>query len=105
MVSEAKSQNVRIALVTVPPQRAGGLRNRGAVAALIPRFNDRVRSLASAEGVGLIDVYDGMKDDISTIGIDDLHPTERGYDVMTTIFFEGIKSLFEERTTFGGSPR
>ena len=102
MIMEAKTQGVRVALATIPPQRAGGLRNRGAVAALIPGFNDRIRSLASAEGVGLIDVYDGMKDDLTTIGVDDLHPTERGYDVMATIFFNAVKSLYEQRSTLSG---
>ncbi len=105
MVTEAKSQNVRIALATIPPQRGNGLRNRGAVAGMIPGFNDRVRSLASAEGVPLIDVYNGMKDDLSYIGIDDLHPTARGYDAMATIYFEAIKATFEVRPALGASPR
>jgi lysophospholipase L1-like esterase len=105
MVTEAKSQSVRIALATIPPQRAGGLRNRGAVAALIPGFNDRIRSLASAEGVPLIDVYNGMKDDLTYIGIDDLHPTARGYDAMPTIYFEAIKSTYEVRPALGGFVR
>ena len=48
MVTEAKSQNVRVALATIPPQRPGG--RRDAVAKSIPAFNDRVRALASAEG-------------------------------------------------------
>ena len=105
MVREAKGQDIRIALATIPPQRAGGLRNRGAVVALIPGFNDRIRTLASGEGIPLIDVFNGMKDDLSYIGIDDLHPTARGYDVMATIYFDAIKSTFEVRPTFGGLPR
>jgi lysophospholipase L1-like esterase len=105
MVGEAKSQGLRIALATIPPQRAGGLRNRGAVVALIPGFNDRIRGLASGENIPLIDVYNGMKDDLSYIGIDDLHPTARGYDAMATIYFDAIKSVFEERPSAGGFPR
>jgi lysophospholipase L1-like esterase len=102
MVLEAKSQGIRIALATIPPQRAGGVRNRGAVVALIPGFNDRIRSLASGEGIPLIDVFNGMKDDLSYIGVDDLHPTARGYDAMATIYFDAIKSAFEVRPTLGG---
>jgi lysophospholipase L1-like esterase len=105
MVLEAKSQGIRIALATIPPQRAGGLRNRGAVVALIPGFNDRIRGLASGEGIPLIDVYNGMKDDLSYIGEDDLHPTARGYDAMATIFFDAIKSAFEVRPTLDGLAR
>lgn len=96
MVQEAKLLNVRVALATIPPQRAGGLRNRDAVARLIPSFNDRVKALAEAEAVLLIDVYAAMKDDLSLIGVDDLHPTVRGYDIMAGVFFEAIKATFEE---------
>lgn len=94
MVQEAKSLGVQVCLATVPPQRAGG--RRDAVARLIPSFNDRIRALAAAENVVLIDVYDTMEDDLSLIGVDDLHPTIRGYDVMAGAFFEAIKNNFEE---------
>jgi acyl-CoA thioesterase-1 len=99
MVLEAKSQNVKVALATIPPQRAGGLRRRDAVAAAIPGFNDQVRALATAEGATLIDVYNGMKDDMTLIGVDDLHPTPRGYDVMAGVYFDAIKGAYEVRQT------
>jgi lysophospholipase L1-like esterase len=101
MIAEAKSQNVRIAVATIPPQRAGGLRHRDAVAAIIPAFNDRIRALATAEGIPLIDVYGGMKDDLTLIGIDDLHPTVRGYDVMADIYFNAIRANFEVQAANG----
>jgi lysophospholipase L1-like esterase len=97
MIQEAKGLNVTICLATIPPQRAGGLRHRDTVAQLIPIFNDRIRVLAAVENVILIDVYDAMKDDLSLIGIDDLHPTLRGYDVIAGVYFEAIKREFEER--------
>ena len=103
MVTEAKSQSVRVALATIPPQRPGG--RRDAVAKSIPAFNDRVRALASAEGAVLVDVFNGMKDDLSYIGVDDLHPTVRGYDAMATIYFEAIKNVYEERPATGGLRR
>ncbi len=96
MVQDAKSLNVKVGLATVPPQRAGGLRNRDTVARLIPSFNERIRALAAEEQVVLIDVYDAMKDNLSLIGVDDLHPTILGYDVMAGVFFEAIKASFEE---------
>jgi lysophospholipase L1-like esterase len=97
MVREAKSQNIRIALSTVPPQRSGGARHRDAVVALIPGFNDQIRGLATAEAIPLIDVYNGMKDDLTLIGVDDLHPTVRGYDVMAGIYFNAIRANFESQ--------
>jgi lysophospholipase L1-like esterase len=96
MVSEAKLLGVRVAIATVPPQRAGGIRHRDAVASLIPSFNDRIRALAAVENVALIDVYNAMKDDLSLIGLDDLHPTIAGYDVMAGAYFEAIKREFED---------
>jgi lysophospholipase L1-like esterase len=101
MIVEARSQQVRLALATIPPQRAGGAKRRDATAMMVPAFNDRVRALAGSEGVPLFDVYQAMKDDPSLIGIDDLHPTPRGYDVMAGVFFEGIRTHFETRPAFG----
>jgi hypothetical protein len=54
-----------------------------------------VRALAASHSAVLVDVYAGMKDDLSLIGIDDLHPTEHGYEVMAQIYFDAIKAAFE----------
>jgi lysophospholipase L1-like esterase len=99
MIREAKSQSIRIALATIPPQRAGGLRNRDAVVRIIPPFNDRIRELATVETIPLIDVFAGMDGDNSLIGIDDLHMTVRGYDVMAGIYFDAIRANFEASAT------
>ena len=104
MIREAKSQNIRIAIATIPPQRAGGARRRDVVAAIIPVFNDRIRALAGAESIPVVDVYNGMKDDMTLIGIDDLHPTLRGYDVMAGIYFDAIKANFENHASSGTAP-
>ena len=99
MIGEAKVLGLRIAIATIPPQRAGGIRHRDAVANLIPTFNDRIRALAATENVALVEVYNAMKDDPSLIGIDDLHMTIQGYDVMAEAYFQAIKREFEETTT------
>jgi lysophospholipase L1-like esterase len=101
MMREAESQNVRVCLATIPPQRVGGLRGRDVVAGLIPGFNNDVRALAARHGAVLVDVYAGMKDDLSLIGLDDLHPTPRGYEVMASIFADAIKRNFEVQQTAG----
>jgi lysophospholipase L1-like esterase len=99
MILEAKSQNIRIALATIPPQRAGGLRNRDAVVQIIPGFNDRIRALAISENIPLVDVFAGMQADDSLIGIDDLHMTLHGYDVMAGIYLDAIRANFEVQQT------
>lgn len=93
MIREARALNVQVALATIPPQRGG----RRLTAPLVAPFNDRVRTLATEEGVPLIDVFAGMAGDLSLIGEDDLHPTVRGFSVMADIFFQGIRTHFEER--------
>ena len=98
MIGIAKSLNVNVALATVPPQRPNGLRNRGAVAAIIPSFNDRIRALAASEGVVLVDVYAGMKH-LNLIGVDDLHPTELGYSVIADVFYQAVVRAFEDPGT------
>ena len=84
MVIEARSQNVRVALATIPPHARRAARSRrDAVAVADPGLQrPRPRASPASEGMPLIDVYNGMKDDLSLIGVDDLHPTARGYDVM-----------------------
>jgi lysophospholipase L1-like esterase len=64
-----------------------------------------VRALAATEGTDLVEVFDGMKDDLSYIGVDDLHPTVRGYDAMATIYFDAIKRIYESKPAVGGFRR
>jgi lysophospholipase L1-like esterase len=97
MVRTAKARGVRVFLATVPPQRAGGARHRDRVAAMIPAFNDSIRQIAAREAVTLVDVYNALKDRLDLIGVDDLHPTDQGYDVIASTYFETIKTTLEER--------
>jgi lysophospholipase L1-like esterase len=97
MVRDAKGRGVEVFLATIPPQRAGGAHvpPRDAVAKRIPPFNDRVRTLAARENVPLVDVYAAMKDKLYLIGVDDLHPTPEGYQVMAQTFFDVIREQLE----------
>jgi lysophospholipase L1-like esterase len=99
MVRLSKARGVRVFLATVPPQRAGGVRNRDRVAAMIPGFNESIRQIAVREAVTLVDVYNALKDRLDLIGVDDLHPTAQGYDVIASTYFEAIRTTLEERRT------
>jgi lysophospholipase L1-like esterase len=56
--------------------------------------------MAARERVPVVDVYNALKDRMDLIGIDDLHPTPEGYDVIAATFFEAIRANLEEpRTT------
>jgi lysophospholipase L1-like esterase len=96
MVQHAKSQNVRVLLATVPPQRAGGQRNRDFMAALVPVLNESIRTIAKEENVPLVDIYDVFIKDMSLIGSDDLHPTARGFRVIAETFFKVIQESGEQ---------
>jgi lysophospholipase L1-like esterase len=105
MVTQALIQGRRVCLATIPPQRSGGLANRGLVASRIPPFNDRVRALAASRGVTLVEVFAPINADIPhLIGIDDLHPTERGYAVIGDTFFAGVRAAFQQTST-GQTPK
>ena len=102
MVQTAKGQGLRVCLATIPPQRLGTRINAPLVAVL----NDRIRALALAEQVVLVDVYNALKDNLAAyIGTDDLHPTLAGFDKITETFFEAIKANFEQQTSQPGGIR
>jgi lysophospholipase L1-like esterase len=96
MVSLARGRGARVLLATIPPQRAGGVRNRDRVAAMIPGFNDSIRQIASRQGVPVVDVYRALENRLDLIGVDDLHPTPQGYDLIAATFFDVIKVTLEE---------
>jgi lysophospholipase L1-like esterase len=100
MIRLTRGRGIRVMIATIPPQRSGGLRHRDAVAAIIPSFNESIRQMAARERVPVVDVYNALKDRMDLIGIDDLHPTPEGYDVIAATFFEAIRANLEEpRTT------
>lgn len=83
--------NARVVLATIPPQRPDPRR----FPHLVPVLNDRIRQLATQENIPLADVYEAMKDDLSLIGEDNLHPTPAGMDVIAKVFFDTIKAKLE----------
>lgn len=104
MVVEGKNRGAVVFIATIPPQRSGGVRNRDRVAALIPRFNDEIRGLATRQGVTLVDVYAAILPDLQRlIGPDDLHLVPEGYTVVAQTFFDVIRAKLE--VTAGASPR
>jgi lysophospholipase L1-like esterase len=97
MVVDALGRGYKVMLATIPPQRAGGAHvpPRDAVAHRIPGFNDQIRAIAANRQVPLVDVYDAFKDKLYLIGVDDLHPTTEGYQVMAQTFFDAIRKEYE----------
>lgn len=89
-IRNAKSAGVlQVFLSTLPPEFVLG-------AARIPAMNDAIRTLAMSEGVVLVDSYAVLGGESSTlIGMDGIHPTAEGQQMMAQAFFAAIQANFE----------
>lgn len=107
MILQAKGANAQVLLSTILPQRMDGFRvpNRNELARRVPPFNDGVRALAAEQNVPLVDMHAVFAADMSLIGIDDVHPTVRGFEVMADTFFQAIRTHFEVKFTATGRLR
>lgn len=99
MVQEGKRRGMTVFLGTLLPQRKGACRGydwddnvEDVVAA-----NTQIRSLASAEGVPLVDIYPAFSGQVDTLlGADGLHPSEAGYQKMADLFYAAITQRLEQ---------
>jgi lysophospholipase L1-like esterase len=98
MVGDAKSRGIRPFLATIPPMNPAGSRGKDWGADLVPGFNDRIRSVAAAENVTLVDVYQGFGGNLALLSADGLHPNTDGYQKIADVFFAAIKSTLEVTT-------
>jgi lysophospholipase L1-like esterase len=91
LIGEGTSRGARVFIATLPPQRIGG---KSLAAGFIPEFNTQVRRMAPDEGATLVDIFAGMQ--LEQIGQDGLHPTEAGYQRMAEIWFDALRTAFEQ---------
>lgn len=95
MIAEARSRGVRVFLATLPPANPSGL--RGSVRyQVVPILNAEIRTLATAEGVPLVDVFDAFGGDFSLLSIDGLHPNADGFARIASRFYDVIRQDLEE---------
>ena len=94
----------RILLATFPPQYHGTIPyDRGAGADFVPELNQRITSLAQAEGVMLVDLYTPLLPALKqNIGADGLHPTVTGFTLMAGTFAQAIRQAYEAAQPAGG---
>jgi lysophospholipase L1-like esterase len=96
MVRIAKSRGLRVFLGTLPPQNPVGCNPcRAGGAAEVQDFNARLKIIATAENVPLVDVYAAFNGDLTLLGPDGLHPTAGGYQTIANAFFNTIKTTLE----------
>jgi lysophospholipase L1-like esterase len=102
MVNDAKSRGQRVLLATIPPMNAAvALNGRNQGARLVPEFNDRIRGVAAAENVPLVDVYTAVNADVNRfVGTaDGLHLTPDGYARVASTFLTAIQQNLEQPAT------
>jgi lysophospholipase L1-like esterase len=97
MIRDAKSRSIRPYLATIPPMNPSACVPvcRGLAWSLVAGFNDNVRALATAEGIPLVDVYQGFNGNFALLGPDGLHPSTDGYVKIADLFFAAIKQTLE----------
>jgi len=94
MAADAKRRGAVVLLSTMMPGKPGG-RNTQNVA-LVEELNAKIKMIAAVEGVVLVNLYDQLLPEASTlIGSDGLHPTEAGYKRMADVFFAAIQATLE----------
>lgn len=95
MLGAVQAVGAEPVLATIPPLRPIG--GRALTSARVGPYNSRLRELAAARGVPLVDVHavltrgtcaGGPSSELSCIGADDLHPTVQGYALMADAFFD-----------------
>ncbi len=95
MAAEARLRGMRVFIATVAPGKPG---SRTIAPFLLVDYAARMRAVAAGEGAVLVDVYQALLADVNTfIGIDGLHPNERGYAKIAETFFNAIQSTLEVR--------
>ena len=97
MIRDAKGKGIRPYLATIPPMNPSACVPvcRGLPWSLVSGFNDSVRTLATTEGVTLVDVYQGFNGNLALVGPDGLHPSSEGYAKIADLFFASITQTLE----------
>ena len=106
MLGAVQAAGAAPVLATIPPIRPTG--GRAAAAARVEPYNRRIRALAAARGVPLVDVHGVLvrggcsgaaSSGLPCIGQDDLHPTARGYELIADAFFDYLVEAYDMAAT------
>jgi len=95
---DAQSRRVSVVLATLTPQRPGS--TKGTAPDVVRDLNSRIRDLCRRYQTGCADLYAAFGDERSPlIGMDGLHPTPAGYDLIAETYFDVITKMFERTAT------
>ena len=92
MVQSAKANKTIPIIGTITPN----FRNDDCAHDVIDQANSQIRGLASAEGIQLAEIFNGMNNRSlfgQSLDRDPLHPNEAGYAVMANIWFNALRQV------------
>jgi lysophospholipase L1-like esterase len=92
MVKQAKSRGLEAFVATLPPFGSGP---KASCRECVEPFNALIRSIVSHRGATLVDVFAAWAGRTDLMGADGIHPTEAGYEVISTAFFDAIGRTLE----------
>ncbi len=94
MTRQGKQAGAQVFLSTLMVFKPGGRNSPNAV--VVEEVNAKIKAIAAAEGVVLVNLYDILLPEANAlIGVDGLHPTEAGYKRMADVFFAAIQANLE----------
>jgi lysophospholipase L1-like esterase len=95
MVQNANARNVKVFLATLPRvnSHAPGYKNDLNPEAAVLALNARIISIAAAENVTLVDMYNAIP--LSEIGIDGVHLTASGYKLMASEWLKAVSATLD----------
>jgi acyl-CoA thioesterase-1 len=100
MVTLAKGRGVTVFLATLTPQREGGRRAWGYK--YVDPLNARIKQIAAAQGVVLVDLFAAFGGQPGTlIDEDGLHPNQAGFTRMAETFYAEVRKALERPATQG----
>lgn len=92
LVKAARDEGATVFVATLPPLGPGG---KAGCPECVDPYNDRIRDMVAAKGAVLVDVFQAWGARTDLMGADGIHPTEAGYEVIATEFFEAIRRTLE----------
>ena len=94
MISQIQGSGATAMVATLPPQDIRGSRGQGADE--VPLLNSEIVKLAQRRGAVVVDLFRLLGGSpAGIIGVDGLHPTRHGYDVIAGVWLDAIVARFE----------
>lgn len=92
LIKTARDRGAMVFVATLPPL----MPPKASCPECVAPFNERLRRVVTAKGAVLVDVHAAWGNRADLMGADGIHPTEAGYQVIATAFFEAIRRTLEQ---------